>query len=97
MFLPKTKATDKRVAVVAPARGWRQILDPIHVATTQYHVISFQGVLQSFHNIEHMTPPLLTPQTLQTANPNVLLARLLVFVGKVSQLHRHKGPIDDHG
>ena len=58
-FSAKTKAADKGVAVVAPARGWRQSLNPVHIPTPENDIVRFQGVLQSFHDFEHMTSPVL--------------------------------------
>src|ERR1041384_4405814 len=97
ILLPKTKAADKGVAVVAPARGWRQGLNSCHIPTPENDIVRFQGVLQSFHDFEHMMSPVLYPQTLQAGNANVILVGLSVFVWKVPQLHRHNDTIDDHG
>src|SRR5579872_2881413 len=43
-----------------------------------------------------MTPPLLPSQALQTASTNIILVSFPVLVGKVCQLHRFKGSVNDH-
>jgi hypothetical protein len=67
------------------------------VATAQDDVFWLKGSGKTLHDVGDLSPPFFLAQTLHPCSPDIVLERLTLPIGKVTEFHWLKNAVDDHG
>src|SRR5262249_38572895 len=94
-LLPKPKASQKRIGVIAGSAAGRQVAQLLDVAATEHHVVGFEGGDQLCDHVRHVVSPFLFASAVEATLTDVVLEGSLL-VGKMRQLHRLDDAFDNH-
>src|ERR1700732_1216885 len=94
--LPHSEAAAEGVQVVAQnCVGW-ELLQLLCVSAAEHDRLRLQGLAELGHNFGYVLLPFLSPQSLQSAQPEVIFVGFAMLIGQMGEFHRLDNPIDDH-
>src|SRR5580700_7242620 len=87
LFLPHSKPAQKCVFVVSKPGARGQLFQLLCVPAAKYHVVRPQRGPQSSGNFGNLLTPLLFAKFFESAQSQIVLVSLIVFVQKMRKLH----------